>query len=179
MKKYNIRVTDYNTIVSNNPKLNEITTNEFIKEFNKSKNTSIKIIKDEGIILIRIYDIEYNLKLDKEEFKMFLNNDYSNLSNSLKHFFKFIKKYEMIEDAKNGDINTKEVRDAYLEYLNRELKFSFSDYFKDFKYDLRFSFNKAIDFCKSLGSFYQEREIYLVFFNCLYNCTSFFCFLNI
>lgn len=119
MKKYNIRVTDYNTIVSNNPKLNEITTNEFIKEFNNSKNTSIKIIKDEGIILIRIYDIEYNLKLDKEEFKMFLNNDYSNLSNSLKHFFEFIKKYEMIEDAKNGDINTKEVKDAYLEYLNR------------------------------------------------------------
>ena len=177
MKKYNIRVTDYNTIVSNNPKSNEITTNEFIKEFNKSKNTSIKIIKDEKIILIRIYDIEYKLKLDKEEFEMFLNNDYSNLSNSLKQFFKFIRKYEMIEDAKNGDINTKEVKDAYLEYLNQELNFSFSDYLEDFKYDLRFSFNKAIDFCKSLGSLYQDREEYLVF---LIVCTivlGFFAFL--
>ncbi|MBQ8472434.1 MAG: hypothetical protein IJ501_02910 [Bacilli bacterium] len=162
MKKYNIRVTDYNTIVSNNPKLNEITTNEFIKKINKSKNTSIKIIKDEKIILIRIYDMEYELKLKKEEFESFLNNDYSNLPNSLQHFFKFIKKYEMIEDAKNGNIDTKESRDAYLEYLNRELKFSFKDYLEDLKYDLRFSFNKAIDFCKSLGGIYCDKEVHLI-----------------
>jgi len=150
-----LRISELGTVCGDNF---EILTNKFLKKLEKNYQSDAYNVsyneKDNNFDIT--YDgIEYILELDTETMKHYLEGNYNNITLRLKKIINaeldLIEKNEkereqkrkenieinrrkhLIEDAKKGIIPNDEARNIYLDYLEKEKKFSLKRILNIFK----------------------------------------------